>query len=166
MGGWGALSGDDLVVKWRQDIVGDWLEELSGVDVLYLKAVTGRSPSAISLFADGTAASLAGTSGQHAVPARPEAPFPETWELSDERVLSFMSPMPPMPKYGMPDWTRERMNYDVLSVTDATLTLSDRRFGGEMVTVWRRVNSEEYQRRKAAEYGQALDALKRLAEGK
>jgi hypothetical protein len=35
-----------------------------------------------------------------------------------------------------------------------------------MVTVWRRVNSEEYQRRKAAEYGQALDALKRLAEGK
>jgi hypothetical protein len=49
-----------------------------------------------------------------------------------------------------------------LAVTDLSLTLSDRRFDGEMVTVWRRVNREEYDHRKAAEYRQALE--KGLAE--
>src|SRR5262249_41532110 len=101
MGGWGGLRGNELVVQWRQDIVGDWLEELSGVVVFYRRGVPGRSPSAISLFADGPAASLAGSSGHHAVPARPEPPFPEPGELSDDRVLSLMPPPPPMPKYGM-----------------------------------------------------------------
>ncbi len=166
MGGWGGLKKHkDLVAQWQEDIVGDWLEELTGVDFLCLQPITGRVPSAISLRADGTAATRAGTAGEQAVPSRPEAPFPETWELSEDRVLSLVLPIPPMPEYEMPDWTRERMRYDVLAVTDLSLTLSDRRFDGEMVTVWRRVNREEYDRRKAAEYGQALETLKKLVEG-
>ena len=71
-----------------------------------------------------------------------------------------------MPEYEMPDWDRERMRFDVLAVTDLSLTLSDRRSDGETVTVWRRVNCEEYNRRKVAEYGQAFEALKKLAEAR
>jgi hypothetical protein len=167
MGGWGGLKKDkELIAQWQEDIVGDWLEELTGVDLLFLRPITGRVPSAISLRADGTAATRAGTAAEHAVPSHPEAPFPETWELSEDRVLSLVVPIPPMPQYGMPDWTRERMRYDVLAITDLSLTLSDRRCDGETVTVWRRVNHEEYNRRKAAAYSQALETLKRFVEDK
>ncbi len=128
-----------FVAQWRASIVGDWLEELSGVDLLYLQPVTGRPPLGMSLHADGTAATRAGPGGVHAVASWPDAPFPETWELSDDRVLSLVIPTPPAPKYGMSDWGRERMRYDVLAVTDLSLALSDRRFDGEMVIVLRRV---------------------------
>ena len=164
MGGWGGLNdGKSLLARWQQEIVGDWLEELSGVDLLYLQPITGRAPAAISLRADGTAATLAGTGGIHAVLSRPEAPFPDTWELSEDRVLSLVVPIPPMPEYGMPDWSRDRMRYHVLAVTGLSLTLSDRLFDGEMVTVWRRVNREEYGRSQAAEFSQAFEKLQRLA---
>ncbi len=164
MGGWGSLTtAKGVLAQWQENIVGDWLEALSGVDLLCLQLVTGRAPLAIRLRADGTAATRAGTASEHAVPSWPEAPFPETWDLSEDRVLTLVLPVPPMPEYEMPDWTHERMRFDVLAVTDLSLTLSDRRFGGEMVTVWRRVNPEEYNRRKAAEYQRTLE--KRLAEG-
>jgi hypothetical protein len=133
-----------LVAQWRASIVGDWLEELSGVDLLYLQPVAGRPPLVMTLRADGTAATRAGTGGIHAVASWPEAPFPETWELSNDRVLSLVIPTLPAPKYGMPDWGRERMRYDVLAVTDLSLALSDRRFDGEMVVVLRRVNRGEH----------------------
>jgi hypothetical protein len=68
-----------------------------------------------------------------------------------------------MPEYGMPDWSRDRMRYHVLAVTGLSLTLSDRLFDGEMVTVWRRVNREEYGRSQAAEFSQAFEKLQRLA---
>ncbi|HEV3084076.1 MAG TPA: hypothetical protein VGY66_30110 [Gemmataceae bacterium] len=41
-------------------------------------------------------------------------------------------------------------------VADLSLALSNRRFDGEDVIVLRRANYEEYNRRKAAEYGQLL----------
>jgi hypothetical protein len=154
----------NLLAQWKKDLVGDWVQELAGTDLLYLQPVQGQTCQ-MTLRADGTAASRAGSADEPAVPSRPEAPFPETWELSEDRVLSFVFPIPPMPEYEMPDWGRERMQYDVLNVTDLSLALSDRRFDGELVTVWRRVNREEHNRRKAAEYLQALEAIKRLAGG-
>jgi hypothetical protein len=162
-GGGGQTTAKGLLAQWQENIVGDWLEALSGVDLLYLQPVTGRAPLAICLRADGTAATRADPGGEHAVPSWPDAPFPETWTLSEDRVLTLLLPVPPMPEYEMPDWSRERMRFDVLAVTDLSLTLSDRRFDGEMVTVWRRVNPEEYFRRKAAAYRQTLE--KSVAEG-
>jgi hypothetical protein len=119
----------------------------------------------MSLLADGTALTCAGTGGVHAVAARPEAPFPETWELSADRVLTLVVPIRPMPEYDMPDWGRERSRLDVLAVTDLSLALSDRRSDGELVTVWKRVNREAYDRRRADEYLQVLEQMKRLAGG-
>jgi hypothetical protein len=137
-----------LIAQWREDMVGDWLEELSGIDLLYLGPGTGRPPITLSLRADGTTASKASAAGEPAVPSQPEAPFPETWELSEDRILSFVIPVAPMPEFGMPNWTRETMCYDVLAVTDVSLALGDRRFDGETVSVWRRANQEEHLRRK------------------
>src|SRR5262245_5933000 len=119
MSGWSGLTTDrGLLARWQANIVGDWLEALSGVDLLCLQPVTGRAPLAMSLRADGTAAIRAGTAGEHAVPCWPEAPFPETWELSEDLVLSLAVPIPPRPEYEMPDWGRERWRFDVLAVTD------------------------------------------------
>jgi len=88
------------------------------------------------------------------------APFPTRWELSGDRVLSVWLPVAPMPEHEMPDWSREQVCYDVLAVTDLSLALSDRRFDGEHVIVLRRGNPEEHNRRKAAEYGELLQAMK------
>jgi hypothetical protein len=160
MGGWGGMATDkNLVAKWREDIVGDWLEELEGTDPLNLQPVTSRTPKAMSLLADGTAVLRAETDVDIA-PSFPEAPFLETWELSEDRVLSLWVPIAPMPEYDLPDWSRDSLRYDVLDVTDLSLTLCDRRFDGETVKVWRRINREDYNRRKAEEYGQISDFLK------
>jgi len=137
----------DLISQWRADIVGEWVEHFKGVDLLFLEPVTGRGPWTMSLRADGTATTNGGSSSDPAA----EPPFPETWELSDDRILTLAVPIPPMPEYGMPAWSRERQSYDVLALTDLSLTLSDRRFDGETVTVWRRVNADEHFRRKAAQ---------------
>jgi hypothetical protein len=135
--------------QWREDIVGEWQQELSGVDLLYLQPVTiGRVT--LTLGADGTSSSKSDRDAGRPRSPRPEPPFPETWELSDDRVLTFVVPRAPMPEYEMPDWGRERHCFDVLAVTDLSLTLSDRRFDGESVTVWRRVDCEAFMRRKYA----------------
>ena len=48
----------------------------------------------------------------------------------------------------MPEWSREEVCFDVLSVTDWSLALSNRRFDNEDVMVLRRVVIEEYRCRK------------------
>jgi hypothetical protein len=139
-----------LLEQWKADLVGTWTQELCGVDLLYLDPVAkfGLGRVTMTLRADGTCSSTSDSPRERARPPRPEPPFPETWELSDDRVLTFVIPRAPMPEYEMPDWGRERMCYDVLAVTDISLALSDRRFDGEMVTVWRRVDQDAHMKRK------------------
>jgi hypothetical protein len=139
-----------LLEQWKEDLVGEWVQELCGVDLLYMGSSPGPGRLFMTLHANGTCSSRSDRAEELARPARPPAPFPETWELSDDRVLTFVTPIPPMPEYEMPHWGRERMRYDVLSVTDLSLTLSDRRFDGETVTVWRRADREGFLRRKYA----------------
>ena len=110
----------------------------------------------MKLRSDGTADYHFMTPNLPDLPPEPSPPFPERWELSDDRVLSIWVPIAPMPKYDMPEWTQEQTCYDVLAVTDLSLALSNRRFDGEEVIVLKRVNWDEYVRRKAAEYSQAL----------
>jgi len=76
------------------------------------------------------------------------AAFPTRWALSDDRVLSLWLPIAPMPEYDMPEWSREEVSFDVFSVTDGSLALSNRRFDREDVMVFRRVDREEFALRK------------------
>src|SRR5262245_5028093 len=139
--------GEELVARWREEIVGDWRSELAGVDLLYLGPSGGRFTLSLALRPDGTAGYDFTLPDPPARPAQPEPPFPPRWELSDERVLSVWLPVPPMPAYGLPEWSREQVCYDVLAVTDVSLCLSSRRFDVEDVLVLRRVNRDEFDRR-------------------
>jgi hypothetical protein len=149
----------DLLPHWREDIVGDWRAELDGVDLLYLEPVASKYSLLIILKEDGTADYQFTLPHSPARPTEPSPPFPTSWELSDDRILSIWIPIAPMPEYEMPDWSREQICYDVLSVTDLSLSLSNRRFDGEEVIVLRRINDEQYRRRKAEEYGQILKSV-------
>jgi hypothetical protein len=140
----------DLLAQWREDIVGDWLAELAGVDLLYLEPVASGFGLRFVLREDGTADYRPTIPNPPAMPPQPTSPFPTHWELSDDRILSIWLPIAPMPEYDMPDWSREQICYDVLLVADLSLALSDRRFDGEEVIVLRRANHEEYIRRKIA----------------
>jgi hypothetical protein len=67
------------------------------------------------------------------------SPFPETWEVRQPGTISVWIPCPPMPDYGMDEWTREEKRYAILEMTPDTLTLSNRPYDGESVIVYRRV---------------------------
>jgi hypothetical protein len=152
----------ELLDQWRDDIVGDWRSELAGVDLIDLEPSAGRFTLDLAFRADGTAVYDLTIPNPPAMPQEPSPPFAITWELSDDRVLSVWLPIAPMPQYEMHEWSRDRVSYDVLAVTDQSLALSNRRFDREVVIVLRRVNRVEYDRRRAAEYGRALEALRRL----
>jgi hypothetical protein len=150
----------ELLAQWREDIVGEWQAELAGVDLLYLEPVGTRFAFRLVLQEDGTADWDFTIPNASPMAPQPTPPFPTRWELSDDRILSIWLPIAPMPDYDMPDWSRQQISYDVLMVADLSLTLSNRRFDGEDVIVLRRVNYEEYNRRKAAEYGQLIRMVK------
>lgn len=132
----------NLVAQWRSNIVGTLRSELAGVDLLYLEPSQGRFALELVLLRDGTAGYEFTIPNPPVMPREPDPPFSITWELSDDRVLSVWLPIAPMPEYDMPDWSREEIPYDVLAVTDLSLTLSNRRFDGEDVIVLRRVGHE------------------------
>jgi hypothetical protein len=136
----------DLVVQWRTDIVGEWQEELTGSDLLEMKPIAKGSRHHIVLRADGTADYAFGPRDP-ACTTEPTPPFPTRWELSDDRVLSIWLPIAPMPEYDMPEWSREEICFDVLSVTDRSLAMSNRRFDYEDVMVLRRFDSGAPNRR-------------------
>jgi hypothetical protein len=138
----------DVIAQWREDIVGKWWSELIGSDLLMMERCTACDTRVLNLRSDGTADFDYVTPDPPDLSPRPSPPFPERWELSDDRVLSIWVPIAPMPKYGMSEWSREQTCYDVLSVTDLSLALSNRRFDGEEVIVLKRVNWDEYVRRK------------------
>jgi hypothetical protein len=136
-----------LELNMKELLIGEWQAELIGVDLLYLEPAAGKFDMRLTLHADGTASCCAGLL-ESSVEMQPPIPlFPTTWDLSSEQVLSIWEPVPPMPKYGMPDWSRNQIRYDVLSVTDLSLTISDRRFDGEHVIVFRRVDLAAYTQR-------------------
>ena len=133
----------DLITQWREDIVGSWRSELAGVDLLYLEQSAGRFTLELALLPDGTAGYKFTIRNSPALPHEADPPFPITWELSEDRVLSVWLPIPPLPEYEMPDWSREQVAYDVLAVNDMSLALSNRRFDGEDVIVLRRIEREK-----------------------
>jgi antitoxin ParD1/3/4 len=133
---------------WRADIVGEWREELTGSDLLDLKPVGDDYRRTLVLRADGTADYDVAAPDSPPRPPEPTPPFPTRLALSDDRVLSIWLPIAPMPEYDMPDWSREEVCFDVLSVMDWSLALSNRRFDYEDVMVLRRVDCEEFNLRK------------------
>jgi hypothetical protein len=155
----------DLLTQWRKDIIGDWKSELFGTDLLTLAPSVARFRFTLKLRVDGTADYNFTTPNSAAMPPQPTPPFPIQWELDDDRVLCILTPIAPMPAYGMLDWSQEPMCYDVLSVTEVSLSIGNRRFDGEDVIVLRRINCDEFNRRKAAEYGKVLEGIQHHAEG-
>jgi hypothetical protein len=151
----------DLLEIWRDDIVGDWEAVLAGSDLLLLAPVVTRFSLKLKLGQDGTAQYKFTIPNQPDLPPEPTSPFPFTWNLSIDRILCIWIPISPMPEYHMPDWTREELCYDVLSVTSMSLAISNRRFDNEDVIILRRVNTEEYDRRKVAEYAAIAEYYQR-----
>jgi hypothetical protein len=143
---------DELIEKWRQDIVGEWRAELAGSDLLELKPLAGRYSLKFELRSDGTA------SYEFEVPElaeklpkvdAAEAPIRTTWELSPDRVLSIWFPTIRGPDYSRKDWTREQACYDVLAVECQSLGLSQRRFDDGDIIIMRRQGAIEYMLRNA-----------------
>ena len=146
------------IAAWRQDIVGDWQPELRGFDLLELRRT--RKADVLQLRSDGTWEWRSPSGVEPTSQTAP--PFPPTWELSDERILSLWTPIAPMPEYEMPNWSREEEQYLVLSVTDDSLGLAD----GHEVVVYRRINREDHGLRRGDEYQQMLDRAHRIAENR
>lgn len=138
-----------LKARVKDDLAGDWRSELSGVDLLYLEPTIARYNLEISLLADGTASWKFRLPGSRETERPERAPFPTTWDVSPDRVLLIWLPIPPMPEYEMPAWSREEICYDILAVSDISLALSNRRFDGEEVIVLRRVDAGAFERRRA-----------------
>jgi hypothetical protein len=128
-----------MEVELKEELIGEWIEELCGTDLLYLQPVTDRSRLRINLHADGTAF-WGYIQPNESTTEETQAPFPETWEVSADRILSIWVPIPPNPdpNYEMPDWSREQVCYDILAVSSISLALSNRRFDGEFVIILRR----------------------------
>lgn len=145
------------IATWRQNIAGEWQAGLRGADLLELRPADRNG--VLHLRPDGTWESH---DSRPAIERSPElvAPFEATWELSDQRILSLWTPVAPMPEYDMPEWSREEKQYFVLSVSDASLGLAD----SHQVVVYRRIDCEEYDRRRADEYGQMLDWAREVGE--
>lgn len=150
----------ELILQWREDIVGEWQAELAGVDLLCLEPVASRFNFRLVLRKDGTADFEFTIPNPPPTPAQPTPPFPICWELSDDRILSIWMPIAPMPEIEMHEWTREQIAYDVLLVADVSLALSNRRFDGEDVIVLRRVDYEEYKRQKVTEVAEFIQQMK------
>ena len=139
---------------WRNDIVGDWQPERRGVDLLYLEP-TGQHEAQLSIRADGTW----GWPHSDGADLPPRLRWP--WELSDDLVLSMWTPVAPMPEHDQPEWSREEKQWLVLAVTPVSLAIAD----SHQVVIFRRVNREEYDRRKAAEYSRLLEAVRPMGAG-
>ncbi len=114
---------------------GIWRSILSGTDEGSLTPVETRFVQEIELRGNGTA-DWRYLSNEFQ-PEEP-APIPTTWTLENDAVLVLWIPVPPMPEYGMESWDREELRYDVLEVTKTRLTLSDRPYDGEFITVFER----------------------------
>jgi hypothetical protein len=135
----------------RACVVGEWEPALCGPSLLHLRRA-GRPRTRLILRRDGTADWPSHRpSGS---PPLPADPFPTTWRLSDGWVLTIARPVPPMPEYGMPDWSREEEDFRVLEAGDNVLCLAR----GDVFTVYRRVHDEEYDRWLAGGTGGAEDA--------
>jgi hypothetical protein len=133
------MSGDSID-RWRAALVGEWEPALTGPSLLFLRRA--RPPRArLILRADRTADWPCFR--PPGAPPLPPAPFPTTWRLSDDRVLTIVRPVPPMPEYGAPDWARSEEDYRVLEAGGRTLGLTK----GDVFMVFRRVPDEEHNRR-------------------
>lgn len=130
----------DLVVQWRKGIVGDWLTVSFGPSLLDQEPVKPKSQYTIRYQADGTVLSRLGETGDFL--GRPGAPFPETWEITDDRILWHRIPLPPIPEpqYEQPDWYYDSVFEDVLTIDDHCMALSNLRFDGEFITLYKRVS--------------------------
>jgi hypothetical protein len=128
---------------------------LCGLDLLHLEPAAGRFDAQLRILADGTWDDGA---DRPALPADLPERIGWRWELADDRVLSLWGPVRPIPEYHQFEWTREEKQYLVLAVTDLSLALAD----SHTTVVYRRSDTDAYFRRKAAEYGLALGALKQL----
>jgi hypothetical protein len=127
-------------------LVGCWRSCLNGTGLDKLTSVEPRSMLEIVLDAEGTA-EWRWPKPQNELPVHePEPPFPTTWETSPDGTLTIYLPIAPMPEYEIMDWIREAVRYDVLSITPDTLTLSNRRYDGESITVYRRQPTERSSR--------------------
>ncbi|OWK47158.1 hypothetical protein [Fimbriiglobus ruber] len=147
-----------LIEAWRADIVGVWQPELCGVDLLHLKPAAGQFDKPLTVRGDGT---WAWPSPTNKSPT--DFPPPEwwSWGLADDRMLSLWTPVAPKPAYGLPDWSHEEKPWLVLAVADQCLALSE----GHQTIVFRRVDRDEYDRRKAAEYRQMLGEVRQRIAG-
>jgi hypothetical protein len=123
----------------RASVVGEWEPALSGPSLLHLRRAR-RPRTRLILRRDGTA----DWPGHRppGSPPLPPAPFPMAWRLSDDWVLTIVRPVPPMPWYDMPDWSREEEDFRVLESEGDVLCLAC----GDVYTVFRRVHDEEYER--------------------
>ena len=120
-------------------LIGIWRSWLDATQLDAPTPVEPRFVQEIALRAEGTADwRFLAHEGDSLTPET-EPPFPTTWETEPEGRLAIYLPIAPMPEYEMMDWTREAVRYDVLSITPDTLTLSDRRYDGESITVFQRM---------------------------
>jgi hypothetical protein len=149
----------NLVAAWRENIVGHWQPELYGVDLLCLGPTAGRFDAPLLIRPDGTW----GQPGREETGIPPDLParLRWPWELADDRVLSLWTPVPPMPEFHLPEWSRQEQQWLVLAVTGLSLALAD----SHQTVVFRRVDREDYDRRKAAEYGRVIETVRRAAGG-
>lgn len=120
--------------RLRASVVGEWEPALRGPTLLGLRPPSLETRDRLILRGDGTA--------DWGVPVHPSAPFPMTWQLSDNWVLTIATPVPPMPEYDQPDWFRDKEDFRVLEASTYTLALTR----GDLFTVFRRVRVEEYLR--------------------
>ena len=133
------MSGD-AVERWRAAVVGEWEPARTGPSLLHLRPA--RPPrTRLVLRADGTADWPC--SRPAGAPPLPPAPFPTAWRLTNDRVLTIVRPVPPMPQYGVPDWAREEEDFRVLEAGGNTLGLAR----GDVFMVFRRARGEEYDNR-------------------
>ena len=132
------MSGDSIE-RWRKSLVGEWETALIGPNLLHLRRASRPLKTRLILRADGTADSPRYRPVD--APPLPPAPFPTTWRFSDDRVLTLISPVPPMPEYEMPDRAKEEEEFRVLEAGGDTLALAR----GDVFTVFRRVHDEEYE---------------------
>ncbi|SIO03624.1 hypothetical protein SAMN05444166_2140 [Singulisphaera sp. GP187] len=125
-------------------LTGIWRSEVSGTDLTDLSPVEPRFMEEIILRGDGTADLRWLSPELKSLACNSDAPFPIIWETSSDGMLSIYLPIAPMPEYEIVDWIQDAIRYDVLSIMPEAMTLSDRRYDGESITVFRRQNKSTH----------------------
>lgn len=119
-------------------ISGRWRAALSGTCIKNLTTVDHEWVSEFWLQSNGKAQFTFPNQKETIQDNSAASTMLEQWSIVDGRTLTIQSPVPPMPEYGIEEWSENVSQYDIMILDADQMLLNDRPFDGELITLYER----------------------------